>query len=164
VLFQVYGANAEGRLGRVQPVTVRMLWRAHCQPAVALFQPQLERLFEKAAALLAADVLLLHQAPGPGHAHLQQLAVRVVRQRRNNTAGVATFVCAPTRGPRQVTPPSMPADLSLAMPTTFGPKLFEITAMHTVSTSCKVKVKDTGDLLLFRHWLFEELGPPTCGL
>jgi hypothetical protein len=83
----------------------------------------------------------------------------------DNTAGDATFGSAPTRGtrgPRQVTPPSMPADLrtALAMPTTFGPNLFEITALHVVSTTCKVKVKDTGDLLLLRDWLFEELGPP----
>jgi hypothetical protein len=39
------------------------------------------------------------------------------------------------------------------MPTTFGPKLFEITALHAVSASCKVKVKDTGDLLLLPDWL-----------
>jgi hypothetical protein len=43
------------------------------------------------------------------------------------------------------------------MPTTFGPKLFEITVLHAVSAACKVK--DTGDLLLLRDWLFE-LGPP----
>ena len=49
---------------------------------------------------------------------------------------------------------------ALAMPTTFGPKLFEISALHTVSTDCKVKVKDAGDVLLLRDWLFEELGPP----
>ena len=82
----------------------------------------------------------------------------------DNTAGAATFGGAPTRGtrgPRQVTPPSMPADLrtALAMPTTFGPKLFEITALHAVSAACKVKVKDAGDLLLFR-----DSGPLTCGL
>jgi hypothetical protein len=84
----------------------------------------------------------------------------------DDTAGAATFGCAPTRGPRQVTPPPMPADLrtALAMPTTFGPKLFEITVLHDVSAACKVKVKDAGDLLLLRDWLFEELGPPTCGL
>jgi hypothetical protein len=46
------------------------------------------------------------------------------------------------------------------MPTTFGPKLFEITALLAVSIACKVKVKDAGDLLLLRDWLFEELGPP----
>ena len=46
----------------------------------------------------------------------------------DDTAGDATFGGAPTRGPRQVTPTSMPDDLrtSLAMPTTFGPKLFKI--------------------------------------
>jgi hypothetical protein len=56
----------------------------------------------------------------------------------------------------------MPDDLlsPLAMPTTFGPKLFEISALHAVSAAYKVKVKDTGDLLLLRDWLFEELGPP----
>jgi hypothetical protein len=56
----------------------------------------------------------------------------------------------------------MPADLrtALAMPTTFGPTLFEITSLHAVSTACKVKVNDTGDLLLLRDWIFEELGPP----
>jgi hypothetical protein len=85
----------------------------------------------------------------------------------DNTAGVATFGGAPTRGtrgPRQVTPPSMPADLrtDLAMTTTFGPKLFEITALHAAcnATTCKVKVNDTEDLLLLRDWLFEEIGPP----
>jgi hypothetical protein len=81
----------------------------------------------------------------------------------DNTAGAATFGGAPTRGPRQVTlPVSMPADLptALDMPTTYGPKLFEITALHAVSAAYKVKVKDTGDLLLLRDWLFEELGPP----
>jgi hypothetical protein len=46
------------------------------------------------------------------------------------------------------------------MPTKFGPKLCEITALHAVSAACKVKVKDAGDLLLLRDWLFEELGPP----
>jgi hypothetical protein len=80
----------------------------------------------------------------------------------DNTAGAATFGGAPTRGPRQFTPLSMPADLrtSLAMPTTFGPKLFEITALHAVSVACKVKVKDARDLVLLRDWLFEDLGPP----
>ena len=46
------------------------------------------------------------------------------------------------------------------MDTTFGPKLFEISTLHAVSAACKVKVKDTGDLLLLRDLLFEELGPP----
>jgi hypothetical protein len=32
--------------------------------------------------------------------------------------------------------------------------------LHAVSAACKVKVKDTRDLLLLRDWLFEELGPP----
>ena len=80
----------------------------------------------------------------------------------DDTAGPATFGCAPTRGTRQVTPPSVPDDLrtALVMPTTFGPKLFEISTLHAVSAACKVKVKDAGDLLLLRDWLFEELGPP----
>ena len=84
----------------------------------------------------------------------------------DDTAGSATFIGAPTRGPRQVTPPSVPDDLRtvLAMDTTFGPKLFEISTLHAVSAACPVKVKDDGDLLLLRDWLFEELGPPTCGL
>ena len=64
------------------------------------------------------------------------------------TAGAATFGGSSTRSPRQVTPPSMPDDLpaALAMPTTFGPKLFEISTLHAVSAACKVKVKDAGDL------------------
>ena len=80
----------------------------------------------------------------------------------DDTAGAATFGRAPTRGTRQVTPSSVPDDLrtALVMPTTFGPKLFEISTLHTVSAACKVKVKDAGDLLLLRDWLFEELGPP----
>ena len=81
----------------------------------------------------------------------------------DDTAGAATFGGAPTRrGTRQVTPPSVPDDLrtALVMPTTFGPKLFEISTLHAVSAACKVKVKDAGDLLLLRDWLFEELGPP----
>jgi hypothetical protein len=77
----------------------------------------------------------------------------------DDTAGAATFSGAPARGPRQVT---QPADLRtpLAMPTTLGPNLFEITALHAVSAACKVKVKDAGDLLLLRDWLFEEIGSP----
>jgi hypothetical protein len=87
----------------------------------------------------------------------------------DDTAGAATFGGASLRGTRQVTPPSMNTDLrtGLAMPTTFGPKLFESTALIAVSavckvkvTVCKVKVKDTWDLLLLRDWLFEELAPP----
>jgi hypothetical protein len=80
----------------------------------------------------------------------------------DDTAGAATFGGSSLRGTRQVTPPSMPADLrtALAMPTTFGPNLFEISTLHAVSAVCKVKVKDAGDLLLLRDWLFEELGPP----
>jgi hypothetical protein len=49
---------------------------------------------------------------------------------------------------------------ALAMHTAFGPKMFEISTLHAVSAACKVKVKDAGDLLLLRDWLFEELGPP----
>jgi hypothetical protein len=32
--------------------------------------------------------------------------------------------------------------------------------LHAVSANCNVKVKDAGDLLLLRDWLFKELGPP----
>jgi hypothetical protein len=67
----------------------------------------------------------------------------------DDTAGAATFGGSSLRGTRQVTPPSsMPADLRtvLAMPTTFGPKLFELSTLHAVSAACKVKVKDAGDL------------------
>ena len=80
----------------------------------------------------------------------------------DDTADDATFGGSSLRGTRQVTLPSMPADLrtDLAMPTTFGPKLFEISTLHVVSAVCKVKVKDARDLLLLRDWLFEELGPP----
>jgi len=77
------------------------------------------------------------------------------------TTCAATFGGSSLRGTLQVTLSSMPDDLhtSLAIPTTFGPKLFEISTLHVVSTACKVKVKDTGDLLLLRDWLFKELGP-----
>jgi hypothetical protein len=80
----------------------------------------------------------------------------------DDTSGAATFGGSSLCGTRQVTPPSMPGDLrsALAMPTTFGPKMFEITALHAVSAAFKVKVKDAEDLLLLRDWLFEELGPP----
>jgi hypothetical protein len=80
----------------------------------------------------------------------------------DDTAGAATFGGASLRGTRQVTQSFMPVDLrtALAMPITFGPKLFEITELHAVSATCKVKVKEDGDLLLLRDWLFEELGPP----
>jgi hypothetical protein len=56
----------------------------------------------------------------------------------------------------------MPADLhtALVQPTTFGTKLFEITAMFDVATTCKLNVKDAGDLLPLRDWIFEELGAP----
>jgi hypothetical protein len=85
-----------------------------------------------------------------------------MKSRRQTTLMELQLGNAPTRGLWQVTHPSMPADLStaLAMPTTFGSKQFEITVLHAVSTACKVKVKDTWDLLLLRDWLFEELGPP----
>jgi hypothetical protein len=80
----------------------------------------------------------------------------------DDTGGDATLGGVSLRGTRQVTPPSMSSDLHtvLAMPTTFGPNLFEITVLLDVSTACKVKVKDDGDLLLLRDWLFEEIGPP----
>jgi hypothetical protein len=80
----------------------------------------------------------------------------------DDTAGAATFDGASIRGPRQVTPPSISDDLraALAMPTTFGPKLFEIKTVLAVAAACNVNAKDSGDLLLLRDWLFEELGPP----
>jgi hypothetical protein len=57
----------------------------------------------------------------------------------DDTAGAATFFGDSIRGTRQVTPPSMPADLreALAMPTIFGTKLFEITALLAVAAVCK---------------------------
>ena len=80
----------------------------------------------------------------------------------DDTAGAATFRRAPTRGPRQVTPPSVPDDLqtALAMPTTFGPKLFEPSTLHAVAAACPVKVKDAGDLLLLREWFFSGTRAP----
>jgi hypothetical protein len=76
--------------------------------------------------------------------------------------GAATFGRAPTRGPRQVPPPSVPDDLltALAMPTAFGTKLFDSSTLHAVAAACPIKVKDAGDLLLLREWFFQELGPP----
>jgi hypothetical protein len=52
-----------------------------------------------------------------------------------DTADAATFCSVSIRGPRQVTPPSMSADLSaaLALPTTFGPKLFD----HSDARCCR---------------------------
>jgi hypothetical protein len=84
----------------------------------------------------------------------------------DDTAGNATFGGASIRGTRHVTPQSMSDDLRTAvvMPTTFGPNLFEITALLAVSAACKVKVKDAWDLLLLRDWLLEELGPPYMGI
>jgi len=84
----------------------------------------------------------------------------------DDTAVASTFGGDPTRGPRQVTLTSVPHDLrtALAMPTTFGPKLFEVSTFHDVSAACKVKVKDDGDLLLLRDWLLRSSGPPTRGL
>jgi hypothetical protein len=80
----------------------------------------------------------------------------------DDTACDASFGGSSLRDTRQVTPPSMSADLrtDFAMPTTFGPNLFEIPTLYAVSAACKVKVKDTGNLLLLRDLLFEELGPP----
>jgi hypothetical protein len=82
----------------------------------------------------------------------------------DDTDDAATLGNAPTRGPGQATPPSVPADLRtvIAMPTTFGPKLFEITVLLAVSTACKVK--DTGDLCSFVTGFLRSSGPPTCGL
>ena len=72
------------------------------------------------------------------------------------TAGAA-FDRAPARGPRQVTPPSVPADLqaALAMPDQFGTKFFETAALQALAAACPVKVKDAGHLLLLRDWLFQ---------
>jgi hypothetical protein len=77
-------------------------------------------------------------------------------------AGASTFGGASIRGTRQVTPPPLPADLrtALASPTTFGARLFEVTALLAVATACKLNVKDAGDLLLLRDLIFEELGAP----
>ena len=74
----------------------------------------------------------------------------------------STFGGASIRYPRQVTPSPMSDDLrtALAPPTTFGTKLFEITVLLAVATTCKVTVKDTGDLLLLCDWIFEEIGSP----
>jgi hypothetical protein len=84
----------------------------------------------------------------------------------DDTVGAATLGGDSIRGPRQVTLPSMSSDLlaALAMPTTFGPKLFEITSLLTVASACKVNVKDTGDLFSFETGFLENLGPHTCGL
>ena len=84
----------------------------------------------------------------------------------DDTAVAATFSGASIRGTRQVTPPSMSAELhvALALPTTFGTKLFEITSLLTVASACKVNVKDTGDLFSFETGFLENLGPHTCGL
>ncbi len=46
------------------------------------------------------------------------------------------------------------------MPTTFSTKLFEITVLLAVAAYCNINIKDYGDLLLLRGWIFEELGPP----
>jgi hypothetical protein len=75
----------------------------------------------------------------------------------DDTAGAATFGGSSLRGTRQVTPPSMPADLrsALAMPTTFGPKLFEITALHDVTP---------GTFCSFVTGFLRSSGSPTCGL
>jgi hypothetical protein len=80
----------------------------------------------------------------------------------DDTAGAATFGGGSIRDTGHVTQPSMPADLleALAMPTTFGTKLFELTSLLAVATDCKVNVKDAVDLLLLRDLIFEELGPP----
>jgi hypothetical protein len=55
-------------------------------------------------------------------------------------------------GTLQVNPPPVPDDLrtALAPPTTFGTKLFEVTALLAVATACKLNVKDAGDILFLR--------------
>jgi hypothetical protein len=77
-------------------------------------------------------------------------------------ARASTFVCASILGTRQVTLSPLPADLltALALPITFDTKLFEVTSLLAVATDCKLNVKDAGDLLLLRDWIFEELGAP----
>jgi hypothetical protein len=57
----------------------------------------------------------------------------------DDNADAATFGSTSIRGTRQVTPSSMSADLieDLAMPPTFGNKLFEITSLLAV-TDCHV--------------------------
>jgi hypothetical protein len=84
----------------------------------------------------------------------------------DDTADAATFGGAPTRGTRQVTLPSVPDDLrtALAMPTTFGPKLFEISTLHAVSAACNVKVKTPGTFCSCVTGFLRSSGPPTCGL
>jgi hypothetical protein len=79
-----------------------------------------------------------------------------------DTASASTFGGASMRGTRQVTPPLTPADLrtALAPPTTFGTNLFEVTTLLAVATACKLNIKDAGDLLLLRDWIFDELRPP----
>jgi hypothetical protein len=59
---------------------------------------------------------------------------------------------------------SVSTDLSttLAMPTTFCTMLFEIIELFVVTIDCKVNVKDVGDLLLLRDWIFEELLHVDC--
>jgi len=53
----------------------------------------------------------------------------------DDTSDAATFSGSSLLGTRQVTQPSVPDDLqtALAMPTTFGPNLFEISTLHSVS-------------------------------
>ena len=78
----------------------------------------------------------------------------------DDTAGAPTFGGDSIRGTRKVTPPSMPADLlaALAMSTTFGPKLFQISTLHAVSSACKVKVKDNALCMPSGDWRSKEAG------
>jgi hypothetical protein len=78
-----------------------------------------------------------------------------------DAAGASTFGGASIRATRETSPPSIPDVLRTALvpPTSFGTKLFEVTALLSVATDCK-SMKDAGDLLLLRDSIFEDLGPP----
>ena len=47
------------------------------------------------------------------------------------------------------------------LPTHSARSCLEITALLAVEANCKLTVKDAGNLLFLRDWIFEELGPPS---